>query len=258
MIISRRGFLKGFAGGIAAAAVPKLVMPSAQASLGATLLDMNGDADGHTHVFTFDYDTDSTRRSVFSNEPPGWTGMWDQVCDNLFHLDPERQIITYVGTTGFALQNLYSSCKEQFKESSALIQYPFPLVMITPEYGELQNGWNVNPSSWDWMRLGCCASEDGTVKMMACVGLSGDDKTPPMYLQSAELGAVEKVNPWNHTVRLTEDIEFLRWKIIDYDLIYSEFTSTGCGFPEGRDFFHSQHGSIRFPFHSVADLNYSP
>jgi hypothetical protein len=44
-------------------------------------------------------------------------------------------------TDGVSLQALYSFCKEQWKDDSTLIKYPFPLVAITPEQFEFTDGW---------------------------------------------------------------------------------------------------------------------
>ena len=44
-------------------------------------------------------------------------------------------------TGGVSGQCLYSWLKEQWKSSSTFIKYPFPMVAITPEEFEFQNGW---------------------------------------------------------------------------------------------------------------------
>ena len=43
---------------------------------------------------------------------------------------------------GVTLQCIYSFLKEEWKTDSTLIRYPFPIVAITEESMELQNGWN--------------------------------------------------------------------------------------------------------------------
>jgi len=162
-----------------------------------------------------------------------------------------------VGKTGFSLQDMYGNAKEQWHDNEMLRRFEFPLSMITPEFGSLQGGWNVNPSSWDWMRVGCCVSEDEQVKMVAIIGLGNiDDPTPPAYIQNAELAEVEKVNPWNHTVRVTNDVHFLRWRMLEPEYLYYEFVSNQAGYPKGPDFLHSMTGSLRVPFILARDLYY--
>jgi hypothetical protein len=43
---------------------------------------------------------------------------------------------------GVTLQCVYSFLKEEWKSDSLLIKYPFPMIAITEEQFELQNGWN--------------------------------------------------------------------------------------------------------------------
>jgi len=47
-----------------------------------------------------------------------------------------------LGEDGITLQCIYSFLKEEWKTDDLLIKYPFPLISITEEQFELQNGWN--------------------------------------------------------------------------------------------------------------------
>jgi hypothetical protein len=47
-----------------------------------------------------------------------------------------------LSSTGVTLKALYSFLKEEWKNDSTLIKYPFPFVPITDEQFELVNGWN--------------------------------------------------------------------------------------------------------------------
>lgn len=254
MIVSRRGFLKGAAAGVVAAAVPQLVQPAGLVVPGTpSILPTDVTDPGNASS-----QTGGLSMPKISGVGGQWDKMYDAMCvsgDCLFHFDPKRQIITYVGTTGFTLQEMYSSAKDQFKGDNVLIQHAFPMTAITSEYMRLQGGWNVNPSSWDWMRVGCCMSEDGTVKMVALIGLSGwlHDNELEMYLQHGDLPNVERVNPWGQVVRITDEVPFLRWKWISKNYCYGETKSADLGLPCHRDFFHSLTGSIRYPFYPVTD-----
>jgi len=53
----------------------------------------------------------------------------------------ELVIAGNLSTDGVALQALYSFCKEEWKNDSSLIMYPFPMVPITSEQFEFVNGW---------------------------------------------------------------------------------------------------------------------
>jgi len=48
-----------------------------------------------------------------------------------------------LSTDGVTIQCLYSFLKEEWKNDDTLIKFPFPMVAITPEQFEFQNGWKI-------------------------------------------------------------------------------------------------------------------
>ena len=95
-------------------------------------------------------------------------------------------------TDGVTLQALYSFLKEEWKEDNDLIKFPFPMIAITEEKFELQNGWDFkNTASKDLIRIGGWAlkSENGTTteQEYACIMtlgvIGGTDQV--YYLQSS-------------------------------------------------------------------------
>ena len=48
-----------------------------------------------------------------------------------------------LSTDGATLQCIYSFLKEEWKNDNNLIKFPFPMIAITPEEFEFQNGWKV-------------------------------------------------------------------------------------------------------------------
>jgi len=73
MIITRRGFLKGVAGGVAAVAVPQLVTGAP-----SPVPNLFVDAEHKVSMISL------------SGKPPWWEGPWDKVCDGLFYYDWNR------------------------------------------------------------------------------------------------------------------------------------------------------------------------
>ena len=68
-----------------------------------------------------------------------------------------------VDIEGVTLQCIYSFCKEEWKDDSDLIKYPFPLIAITAEQFELFNGWDwADETSKQLIRDGGWALKDGS------------------------------------------------------------------------------------------------
>lgn len=241
MIISRRGFLKGMATSVAAATVPKLAL-------------------GSQEIYT-PPEPEIIKPKAFAVSRAPEEGApfkpWDGFCDRLFHFDGGRRLITYVGETGYSFQDMYTTAKDMFCDVPFLNQYQFPLLAVTPEYGQFQGGWRMNPSSWDWMRLGCVLSENRRVKMVSAIGLSTQPESDYLAWVYTGEGKGQRVNPFNHVIRITEKTPQIKWVGIEMEYLYWEYDTLLSGFGKGpSDFFHSVTGSIRYPFHWSIDFNY--
>lgn len=58
----------------------------------------------------------------------------------------------YVDAEGVNMQALYSFTKEEWKDDTTLIPFPFPLTAITPEQYEWNVGWNLNDDTQSPLR----------------------------------------------------------------------------------------------------------
>ena len=96
-----------------------------------------------------------------------------------------------LSTDGVTLKCLYSFCKEEWKNDSNLIKYPFPFTPITDEQFEVKDGWNFkNDSTRYLIRTGGWAVVDTsgtTQEMWAGIITLGNLEagTQPYYAQTA-------------------------------------------------------------------------
>jgi len=257
MIISRRGFLKGVGAGIAAAAVPKIALaagelytpPNPEIVLPETLVISREPGA---------YVTQNAQEGIMYPRPD-----WNFKCDRKFHFDAKRKIITYVGETGFRLQDMYNTAKNQWRYISGLSSFEFPFVAVTPEFFYIEAGWQVNPSSFDWMRSGTLFDEQAGIKWATVRGLSSAEEAPCAYLyrlsvkskyETKVIGEQMIVNPWYHTIQITPDIEGLRWCGITPGTLFWEFNTLDAGIPLGSIF--DNNGTLFYPFSVITDLSY--
>lgn len=112
---------------------------------------------------------------------------------------------TWNGTTGLSLsaglsvQSMYSFLKEEWRTDATLIRYPFPMIAITDESFELQNGWDLDKAnkgrpSWKFLRDGGWAlkNPDGVSKEelmnVTTLGAFNDSLADRAYYLPSELG----------------------------------------------------------------------
>lgn len=258
MIISRRGFLKGMGAGVAAAAVPKIALaageiytpPDPEIILPETMAISPEPGQ---------YVTQQGAEGIMYPAPD-----WNFECDMQFHFDVKRRVVTYVGETGYRVQDMYAAAKNQWRDVPGLVQHEFPLTAITPELVDIEKGWQVNPSTFDWQRQGMLRDVEHDVKWMTINGLSSADEAPCAYLyrtsvksewETHVVGEQIIVNPWYHTIQLTPDFEGMRWHGITPGTLFWEFNTEKCGIPLGS--LYDYNGTLRYPFSVVADLNFS-
>ena len=101
-------------------------------------------------------------------------------------------------TDGVGLQCLYSFLKEEWKDNSELIKYPFPMLAITEEKFELINGWDfLNQDTKNLIRTGGWALKDtGGVTQEEYAGvitLGSLGATDQVYYQQAGAGAATNI-----------------------------------------------------------------
>ena len=96
-----------------------------------------------------------------------------------------------LSSDGVTLKCVYSFCKEEWKNDTTLIKYPFPFTPITDEQFELKDGWNFkNDSTRYLIRTGGWAVVDTngtTQEMWAGIITLGnlESGTQPYYCQTA-------------------------------------------------------------------------
>lgn len=258
MIISRRGFLKGVAGGVVAATVPKIALAAGELYVPPPpdLIEPDSVAISREPGR---YITQCAQEGVLYPRPD-----YSFECDGHFHFDVKRKVVTYVGETGFRVRDMYASMKDQWKNVPGLVAHDPPMMAITPELVDLEAGWQVNPSSFDWMREGMVRDLQNKTKWMTVIGLSAVDEAPAAYLyrtsvssqwETNVIGEEMLVNPWYHTIQLTPEVEGLRWCGITPTSLFWEFNTELCGVPLGS--LYENNGSLRYPFTYAEDLNYS-
>lgn len=137
-----------------------------------------------------------------------------------------------LSTDGVTLQCLYSFLKEEWKNDNTLIKYPFPMIAITPEQFEFQNGWRIaeddNGITKYLLRDGGYAvkKSDGTSEHeyfgAITLGNFDDPSSDRAYFQQTADGSV--VKDAHFTGPLNEVIEIYRDKTIT-----NEAVGTGDG-----------------------------
>lgn len=101
-----------------------------------------------------------------------------------------------LGITGVTLQAVYSFCKEEWKDDTALIKFPFPFIAITAEQMELISGWDwLDTTSKDLVRDGGWALKDtGSTTQeeymnLTTLGAFDDSNVDNAYYQQSTNGA---------------------------------------------------------------------
>jgi hypothetical protein len=103
-----------------------------------------------------------------------------------------------LSTDGVTLKCLYSFLKEEWKDDAALIKFPFPLLPITDEQFELQNGWDFDADATRYLiRNGGWALKDsGGVSQEEWAGLvtlGSLGATDQVYFQQVTSGSATNI-----------------------------------------------------------------
>jgi len=117
-------------------------------------------------------------------------------------------------TDGVGLQCLYSFLKEEWKNDTLLIKYPFPMLAITEEKFELINGWDfANSTTKELIRTGGWALKDtggSTLEEYAgIITLGSLDSGDQVYYQQSAAGAATNMvltGPANQAVKTYGDV----------------------------------------------------
>lgn len=97
------------------------------------------DADTVTYVLATDPGTYSAGGTAVEVRKAG-----DEVFIDAFNRTIQLAVDGNLGVDGVTLKCVYSFLKEQWKNSSELIKFPFPMVPITDEQFEFYYGWNLD------------------------------------------------------------------------------------------------------------------
>lgn len=116
-------------------------------------------------------------------------------------------------TDGVTLQGLYSFLKEEWKNDSNLIKFPFPMLAITNKQFELLNGWDfANLSTKRLIRSGGWALKDGNgvsqEEWAGIISLGTIGSTDQVYYQQANGEAPTNIvltGPVNQAVQIYGD-----------------------------------------------------
>lgn len=121
----------------------------------------------------------------------------------------ELAVAGNLSTDGVTLKTLYSFCKEEWKNDTTLIKYPFPFTPITDEQFEMKAGWNFKDDTSRYLvRTGGWAVVDTggtTQEMWAGVITLGslESGTQPYFAQTANTAVdFQLTGPVNQAVKI--------------------------------------------------------
>lgn len=199
----------------------------------------------------------STVSSLIQGDPV------DMLSTSKFIINPDNRTIGFTEhgeEAGCTLRELYSYIRDGWS-GSELIEHPFPMVAITPEYAHMENEWSMDWSRPEALRVGCIQELDGT-KMASMIGL-GIWEPDGMILTRDGRPQVETVNPRHHLVKLTPTTRRLEWTAVELDeekvrlvrALHEEYSHPLVGDPATYDtrllgfdnLYEQTQGSIRFP-----------
>ncbi len=103
-----------------------------------------------------------------------------------------------LSTDGVTIQALYSFLKEEWKNDSSLIKYPFPMEAITPEQFEFKNGWTyADATTLNLFRNGGFAVKDGSgnskEEFVGMITLGSIGESDQVYYQQSIGGSASDV-----------------------------------------------------------------
>ena len=116
-----------------------------------------------------------------------------------------------LSTDGVTLKALYSFCKEEWKDDTNLIKFPFPFTPITDESFELKDGWNflnsaskylIRTAGWTVVNTSSVVTE----RWSGIVGLGAIESNDQLYFeQGAGATDIQLTGQVNQAVQIYSD-----------------------------------------------------
>lgn len=170
-----------------------------------------------------------------------------------------------LSTDGVTLKAVYSFLKEEWKNDTNLIKFPFPMVPITDEQFELVNGWDfANTTTRNLIRTGGWAlkdtngiSQEEYAGVISLGSIGGTDQV--YYRQVATDGAPSGIvltGPVNQAIKIYGDAthgsgdyrSYLKLFVREYQKSYASASLTDIGVTT------MTYQTYRFPLANAADL----